>query len=144
MSSSEKLQRLELDSLLSCIAKGNDELFAASEIVLSIRVGRHRHGDPERQGNLCPWRHSELHWAQPWATSPDVEVGSSVSRGWSGDSFQPWLLTSSGIYRGKFSVTVKLSFCRSVFIMKIRCFMNNGVSEHSLFRKSLSSNYTRS
>lgn len=34
MSSSEKLQRLELDSLLSCTAKGNDELFAASEIVV--------------------------------------------------------------------------------------------------------------
>lgn len=70
------------------------------------------------------------------------EVG--MSRGWSGDACQPQLFTASGIYRGKLSVTVKLSFRRSVFIMRVPCFMNCGVSEHSLFRKSLSSNYTRS
>lgn len=151
MSSHAWLQRIDLESLQSCTAKGEG---------LGAVCSKWNSGSMGQMFSLWEWSDIAKGEQGGGATSilgetrsltvhspelPDLTL--KLVPPWAGigvgTSCQPQPFSASVIYRSKVSV-IKLSFYRSIFIMKIHCFMSSGISNHSLFRKSLSSNYTRS
>lgn len=145
MPSKESLQRIELGSLRSCTGRAGRHSLQQVKLswdrknVLAVRVVRCWHRGPGRFGDAQNLTGHSLE-------QPDLML--KLAPLWAGvgveTSCQPQPFSVSLIYRSKLSVIIKLSFYRSIFIMKIHCLMSNGISEHSLFRKNLSSNYTRS